>query len=1279
MNELSINIDIGAANNGVFIAITNENSIVYKNAFNIYFDKNLTFSKSDRTARRHARRSYDRDRFILRLLNEILPIDSLSQSQKEIIYGLFKNRGFNYHNIEFNESLDDDVVNFLNSLDGYIFGLSKNKDEFEQVLNEIVVDHSNDEIKEILETQSQILNNIDKKNKEAIKASKNIQSLLQSIRNEIDKNNKHRISYLKDIKGLIYKDCEFIIQKSDKFDNLDEFYNFVGNIANFQTRILRRYFNNKYLDNINFDDTKLKKNIIRNINYMEYITDIQKSNKLNMLNSLKTKSALEYLKSIDPVITIPPYENRKNKNPQKCNTLILNIDKITPSLVNSAYKILNSDDFMHIRRDENGQLISINDIDENNIAKYLQRVLDVSKESLMDTALYPRTLDNNSKIFADTFRLNSDEIREFKEFARRYYNEVDSAKKGIITNDLLIPCGKNTPHKNRNKNELISALFGKNITKDDVISLEEFMLKNKIKGNKSYKGFFENLNELKKSYQNSFYHNLNNDKISDKDIQTILELYPKVAQNINNHNSVFEFKLPFDKSNLNTNINYLSQLGDIIYDEKNRGFLKTCKCHTLENLIRSGSQNAICTRLPSNSARLINGKIEMYLNRLAYEISTALKPEILQDISYISINVEMNKFSFENSASDLNLISKRQKAKEIICPYSGQKIDEINCEYDHILPRSKSLYNSRANLIPASSTANLQKGNQSYTLENLDQKYLDSIYEKIKVKNLDEFKNFIDTQMAKININKFTNFDNLSSLEQIALRHALFYKNSNSFTKALEILKLDRIKTHSNGTQKRFVNLLIQKIKDRLNSSNQNLEFSVNFINAELVSAIRNELSKEDKELQKAKIQDSHSHCIDASIVFYYANSKLINNSKGQREFKYDYNHIKPEYSNKITMQSKKYLELNSNKIARKKLFDDSVYSLVYENANMLKDKEFNILINLGLLHTKENGKKVAITSDFKSSKFYISTHKVFDLLFKAFNDSDIKLLNEIKFLDKYLCSYIRKDIFAIKNEDKSSMFFNNKNELKAPDEIDEKIKTKNIDKFYHILKANESKIIEIKDGKNILKHQEIKELFKEYFYTKQAKRSRNRSRIIYSLPIKTSSKYIIRQNGGYAGLSNSAIATKTYIDLDSKNIIKIPFFSKNILPCKIADIINIIKSKSKNIKQIYKLLVTKNLPSAITKLEFIISQANRHDIEVEFDKNKIGDYNLLDQTSRDEFIDKYLNGEFKELLGEPRDKKITIIKDTKDSLIIAYCVKQTSAMNKKIMLDNLIDEASSS
>jgi hypothetical protein len=35
MYELSINVDMGTANNGVFIAITNEDSIIYKNAFNL--------------------------------------------------------------------------------------------------------------------------------------------------------------------------------------------------------------------------------------------------------------------------------------------------------------------------------------------------------------------------------------------------------------------------------------------------------------------------------------------------------------------------------------------------------------------------------------------------------------------------------------------------------------------------------------------------------------------------------------------------------------------------------------------------------------------------------------------------------------------------------------------------------------------------------------------------------------------------------------------------------------------------------------------------------------------------------------------------------------------------------------------------------------------------------------------------------------------------------------------------------------------------------------------
>ena len=83
MKSLSINIDMGAINNGIFIATCQDDKIIDKNAFDIKFDKGkLNFSKIERTLRRHTRRSFDRDRFVLRLLGEILPLENLSNNQK---------------------------------------------------------------------------------------------------------------------------------------------------------------------------------------------------------------------------------------------------------------------------------------------------------------------------------------------------------------------------------------------------------------------------------------------------------------------------------------------------------------------------------------------------------------------------------------------------------------------------------------------------------------------------------------------------------------------------------------------------------------------------------------------------------------------------------------------------------------------------------------------------------------------------------------------------------------------------------------------------------------------------------------------------------------------------------------------------------------------------------------------------------------------------------------------------------------------------------------------
>lgn len=159
MKSLSINIDMGAINNGIFIATCQDDKIIDKNAFDIKFDKGkLNFSKIDRTLRRHTRRSFDRDRFVLRLLGEILPLENLSNNQKEKLFGLFKNRGFNYLNVNFNAEIDSDSLEILNALDRYYFKDCRVLSDFENSISKIFNELENNEILAFLDDQAQILN-----------------------------------------------------------------------------------------------------------------------------------------------------------------------------------------------------------------------------------------------------------------------------------------------------------------------------------------------------------------------------------------------------------------------------------------------------------------------------------------------------------------------------------------------------------------------------------------------------------------------------------------------------------------------------------------------------------------------------------------------------------------------------------------------------------------------------------------------------------------------------------------------------------------------------------------------------------------------------------------------------------------------------------------------------------------------------------------------------------------------------------------------------------------
>lgn len=1252
-----ISIDMGAKNNGVFLAHTKDGKIIDKTATNYIFEpSSINFLKKDRTKKRHQRRGFKRTRLTRRLLDEIikkLKKQDLSQAEYELLYGLLKNRGFNYINIEFENDLSDESLEILNEIDAYEFKNCVSKNDYELRLSEIANEYDIDEFCEFLAKQVALITQKDENDKDIYKIAdkKSILQMFEALRNEMLKNNKHRERYLKDIKELC-QGVEFKSVISKLNISVNEFANIIGNISNYQTRVLRRYFNNKFDDN--FDDEKLRLQSIKNINFLSYQGKTELENKRIMLENLKN-SSYEYLCKNDPKTSIPPYERMNNKSLQTCNVLILK-DNLSKSLKTCLKHILENPNFSSLTMDENGVIKEYDELDENELKVVFQRFLDISKGYLEDIKLYPRGFDKYAKYFKDTICLNDSDFDALQDFANKYYDELLLAKKGVLSNKLLKPCGCHTPYKNNLKHTHLSILWAKpsGFSEDDVNTFVEFINNkaNKIKGNTTLKGFLTHLSKTAKAYQNAFYKALEDEKAllenkttNDKELKKILEQYEKAYELITSQ-EIFKNVAKSDK--LKTMINQLLQTTNIILDDT-KGFNKLCKEHSLQSLLRTSGEKAMCSVFGSDSARLINGKVEMYIDRLAYEI---VKDIDLSKSKELHVNIEQNAFNFETAAEKLKLTKRKPKEHFVICPYSGEKLNLNNAEYDHILPRSKCEYNSEANLIPVKSYENLRKKDAYMMFDALHENYKNNLYKQCKVSNEKEFKAFINDTLSKINPDDYTNYKNLKYYEQIAFRHALFMPDESFYTKALELLKQDKLKTTTNGTQKRLAKLIVQKAL----AKNKDLNIYVKFVDSRLTSAIRHELSKNLPELKKEEKQQSHSHCIDASVVFYIANAAkdskttIINDISNKFEPKYDFNEIYLQESIMKSPKSKVYLELEQKEISRKQLFKDTIYSLRYEKAESLSDEHVSILKELDLLMEVKK---------LKSVKVHINTKKVFDLIFASFKAKDIKTLEKIKFLDKFLVSSVRKDILDI--------FF----DAKSKELIKPKDKGANIEKFYEILVKNG-----VKDKSEVEK---IQKLYIDSFYTgnqKNIKRARDKRRVTYSLSVAGGANFVVRRNTGYEGLANENIATKNYFDKDK--IVGIKYYTKNVLPCKIEDIIKIL-SLSDNAAEIYKLSITKDLPQKIIKLEYEVSQADRHTVKVYFDKVKLGyDLNIFkgDLSLKNEewvkFCNECLISEFAEFLGKPRDYKASIICDNFSVLGFSYSADRTSKANREIMKDNI-------
>lgn len=1333
MNILSIAIDMGAKNNGVFIVKSENDKILDKKATNIIVDK-INFSKKSRRENRHKDRNYKRRKLAKRLQREIIDFSLYTLKEQELIQGLLNNRGYTFisTSTEF-EKLNDETIKFIDKHFEELKNLNT-KEDFENKISDF---ENLEDLKSYINSVNEKINLETKKKKEEFykefqdsfstiikKDLQTLRDLFSNILKEIETGSKPRKKYLDEISKEIQSDFDFIKEFSK-----EEFFNLIGNISNLQLRVLRKYFNQKFDDKL--DKVKLNIKIRKYFKAFHYKSDKKKIQRKELFEILeKEPNILNFLKNTNPQLTIPPYEDMNNRNTYKCNTMHIKPEIIDENLKSSIDTLLNNQYFSHLKIDIKGELNieelikvypSKNDVYTNKdftYSKYLQRIFDIKVDE-DNKAYYPRNVfkQNNPDAIKTFKRLFGDKVYEdLKTIASKFYIEEEKILNGIYeeSTSIFTKCNTNTTYKRNVKHILLKPIYSYNFTVDEANEFSKA-----IENTYGLKTALERISNEAKKYQNSFYHIVEacykNDKcIDDKDIKNIVKNLDKnfidLKAILKNKDTYINTIEKIDETNLSRVVNILKQTYEILFKELG-GFNKTCKNCTIENSIRSDENNVIAKRLLSDVAKPIDGMLDMMLDRLAYEITENIEDKDIENISSLEIVLEQNKFEFEDGLREIKNktrlnqkeLEKREsfdKLNKNICPYTGNSFTKG--DWDHILPQSKGVFNSKANMIYASVEGNQKvKGNKEWSLEDIFNNAFKHLEEVFGKKTLDEIREIIKQGINSINKDNFTNFNNLKLNQQIALRYALFMRNTDEFRKAFEIIKKDKIKTFSNGTQKRLARFIYEKLVKKFPNKFENIEVQSKVIDNQLVSNTRKYLSVnqetgEINHLFKEEKQNSHSHCIDAMVVFYLANSKVSGQKHRQKEnvssmvpiFDFDDIYLDESGINNLS-KNKTFINSPKKELGSYKLFDETIYSEHYKHItkDTLKQNELEILIGHNLLYVFENGKKKFISKidEIEDKVIYkLDIQKVSNKVYELFLDKNQVELSKLKFIDKLQYFTSRKEIETIFINDK-------KTALKKFNEI------KNIPHFstnlykavYKKLENESNLFFKSEDGKTSLNNKSLENLSKELFESKQKnqnkeQRKRAKKRHKFTLPILGSPKFRIkRANNTWQVLGNKDIATKNYII--NGNIKPIAYFSKNTIPVKISDLIDCLLI-NENTPSIYEVEIDNSeINKFVKNLTYFVSEAKRCTVQVTFMKSSFKDVEFSNietfDGAKDEifkyFLENYIENKELELnkyLGSIRDGlkgKATLQNNTNETLTIEYKAAITSD-KKRLILNNI-------
>ncbi len=484
--------------------------------------------------------------------------------------------------------------------------------------------------------------------------------------------------------------------------------NLVCNVSNLQLRALRWYFNDeRFKDTDFYDGEKLKSILVSAYRYFHPDDDRRQDMKDVISEYSGSGSILDTMSDLDPIKSIPPYEDQNNRRPPADATLLLNpavLNTKAPEWMEWVNKIYSKYPIYFSETEyfaEKVDRVSRGKEDKSGIlsgnfyqASYvLQRIFDRNKktdpfclrnnvDAYKDSE--PHSFDKNNSGFKElSLVLGGDQYAvEFLNLASGYYDETNAAKDGCWQSEfnmnsdnppLLEKSGIHPPMKKGVLDILIGNILGAD--KDTGRAFISLRIMDEPVGKRlKVKSICGKAADLNKKYGNGFKYAIEAAKA--KNLQSKLTHDEQELVNIDVNASkaaeVISKKLNLSQEQQRkfSNPFSLSQIYNILNNDPD-GFNGTCLPVTFENSYRmrpADDQKSIAaefSRLPADCVRPFDGILRRSLERVSFETAKRVATEIKNASNAgipvdVTIVVESNSFTF---SADLAEIKKASKQK----------------------------------------------------------------------------------------------------------------------------------------------------------------------------------------------------------------------------------------------------------------------------------------------------------------------------------------------------------------------------------------------------------------------------------------------------------------------------------------------------------------------------------------------------------------------------------------------------------------------------------------